>query len=89
MVEAPGLLSNPLDPYNFSEPLEISDVMGQQTRYVISQHSSYDIGVMNLLAADLKIPQQLDGVLGDSGGIVRHMKLCLQITHVLGHHLRR
>jgi len=52
-----GLPSNPLNPYNLREALKIPDVMGQQTRNAVGQHGGHDIGIVDLLAADLEVPQ--------------------------------
>ena len=65
------------------------DVMGQQTRNVISAHGGHDIGIVDLLAAERELRQQLAELSGHSGGIVRHLKPLFQIPYPLNHHLRR
>lgn len=72
---------NPFHPDYLVKPLKILAVVGEQAGDVISEHGGDDIGVMNLLAADLEILHQLDELAGHGGGIVRHLKVIFQIAH--------
>ncbi len=79
---------NPLDPDHLPKPLKILDVVGEQAGDVISEHGSDDIGVMDLLTADLAILHQFDELTGNGGGVVRHLKVIFQITHPFDYQLR-
>lgn len=56
-----NLVVSRIDAFNSDhilKSLKILDVVRQQTRNIISQHRSHDIGIMYLFAANLKITHQ-------------------------------
>lgn len=79
---------NPLNSDLLPKPLKVLRVMRQQCRNAIGLHGGDDVGIVHLLAADLKTLHQFDKLAGDSGGIVRHLKALFQVAHSFDDHFR-
>lgn len=71
--------SNPFDPDHFPEPLKVLHVMREQRRNAIGLHGGDDVGIMHLLATDLKIPHQIDELASDGGSVIRHLKTLYEL----------
>ena len=57
------------------ETFEVLDVVGEQVRYVVGQHRCYDIGVVDLFAADGALPNQIKKPFGYLSGIFGNKEL--------------